>query len=34
MQEIGKFIVKVSVILIGLEKYMTFTINNNPVFIF
>ena len=33
MQEIGKFDVKVNVIPNGLEKYMTFTINNNLVFI-
>ena len=29
MQEIGQFDVKVSVILNGLEKYTTFTINKN-----
>ena len=33
MQEIGKFDVKVSVILNGLEKYMAFRINKNLVFI-
>ena len=33
MQEIGQFDVKVSVILNGLEKYTTFTINKNLVFI-
>ena len=33
MQEIGKFDVKVIVIRNGLEIYMTFTINNNLVFI-
>ena len=33
MKEIDKFDVKVSVIPNGLEKYMTFTINNNLVFI-
>ena len=33
MQEIGKFDVKVSVMPNGLEKYMTFTINKNLVFI-
>ena len=33
MQEIGKFDVKVNVIPNGLEKYMTFIINNNLVFI-
>ena len=31
--EIGKFNVKVEVIPNGLEKYMTFTINKNLVFI-
>ena len=33
MNEIGKFNVKVEVIPNGLEKYMTFTINKNLVFI-
>ena len=33
MQEIGKFDVKVNLIPNGLEKYMTFTINNNLFFI-
>ena len=33
MQEVGKFYVKVSVILNGLEKYINFAINNNLVFI-
>ena len=33
MQEIGKSDVKISVIANGLEKYMTFTINKNLVFI-
>ena len=33
IQEIGKFDVKVSVITNVLEKYMTFTINKNLVFI-
>ena len=33
MQEIGKFDVKVSVIPNQLESYMSFTINNNLVFI-
>ena len=33
MQEIGKFDIKISVILNGLEKYMAFTINKNLVFI-
>ena len=33
MQEIGKFDVKVNVIQNRLEKYMTFTINKNLVFI-
>ena len=33
MQEIGKFDVKVNVILNGLENYMDFTINNNLVFV-
>ena len=32
MQEIGKYDVKVNVIPNGLEKYMTFAINNNLVF--
>ena len=32
-QEIGKFVVKVNVIPTGLKKYVTFTINNNLVFI-
>ena len=33
MQEIGKFGVKVNVIPNGLEKYMTFTVHKNLVFI-
>ena len=33
MQEIGKFDVKVNVILNGIEKYMGFTINNNLLFV-
>ena len=33
MQGIGKFDVKVNVIPNGLEKYMTFTINRNLLFI-
>ena len=33
MQEIGKFDVNVNVIPKGLEIYMTFTVNNNLVFI-
>ena len=33
IKEIGKFNVKVSVILNGLEKYMAFTVNKNLVFI-
>ena len=33
MPEIGKFYVKVNVISNRLEKYMTFTINNNLFFI-
>ena len=33
MQEIGKFDVKINVIQNRLEKYMTFTINKNLVFI-
>ena len=33
IREIGKFNVKVNVILNGLEKYMAFKINNNLVFI-
>ena len=33
IKEISKFDVKVSVIPNGLEKYMTFTINRNLVFI-
>ena len=33
MQEIGRSDVKVSVIPNGLEKYVTFTVNKNLVFI-
>ena len=33
VQETGKFDVKISVILNGLEKYMAFIINRNLVFI-
>ena len=33
MQEIGKFDVKVNLMPNRLEKYMTFSINNNLVFI-
>ena len=33
IKEVSKFDVKVSVIPNGLEKYMTFTINRNSVFI-
>ena len=33
MQEIGKYVVKISVISNRLEKYMGFTINKNLVFI-
>ena len=33
MQEIGKFVVKISVIPSGLEKCMAFTINKNLLFI-
>ena len=33
MKEMGKFDVRISVIPNGLEKYMTFTINKNLVFI-
>ena len=33
MKKISKFDVKISVIPNGLEKYMAFTINRNPVFI-
>ena len=33
MQEIDKFDVEVNVIPNGLEKYMTFTINNSLIFI-
>ena len=33
MQEIVKFDVKIIVTLNGLEKYMTFTVNKNLVFI-
>ena len=33
MREIGKFNVKTSVILNGLEKYMAFTIHENLVYI-
>ena len=34
MQEIGKFNLKISVIPNGLEKYVTFTINNKLSFIY
>ena len=33
IREIGTFVVKVSIITHGLEKYMAFTINKNLVFI-
>ena len=33
MQELGKFNLKISVVLNGLEKYMSFTINNKLSFI-
>ena len=33
MQELGKFNLKISVIPNGLEKYMTFTIDNKLSFI-
>ena len=33
ISEISKFDINVSVISNGLEKYMAFTINTNPVFI-
>ena len=33
MQELGKFNLKTNVIPNGLEKYVTFTINNNLSFI-
>ena len=33
IKEMGKFDVKLSVILNGLEKYMAFTVNKNLVFI-
>ena len=33
IKEVSKFDVKVSVILNGLEKYMTFTINRDLVFV-
>ena len=33
MQELGKFSFKINVIPNGLEKYMTFNINNNLAFI-
>ena len=33
IKEISKFVVKVSAIPNGLEKYMAFTINTNLVFI-
>ena len=33
INEIGKFDVKISVMPNGLEKYITFTINNNLFFI-
>ena len=32
MQDLGKFNLKISVILNGLEKYMSFTINNELIF--
>ena len=31
-KELGKFVCKISVIPNGLEKYMSFTLNNNIVF--
>ena len=33
MEELGKFNLKISVVLNGLEKYMSFTINNKLSFI-
>ena len=33
MQELGKFNLKISVIPIGLEKYLTFTVTNKLSFI-
>ena len=33
MQELGKFNLKISVTPNGLEKYMSFTINNKLIFI-
>ena len=33
MQELGKFNLKISVTLNGLEKYVSFTINNKLSFI-
>ena len=33
MQEPGKFNLKISVIPNGLEKYMSFTINNKLIFV-
>ena len=33
MQELGKFNLKTSVTLNGLERYMSFTINNKLIFI-
>ena len=33
MQELGKFNLKINVILNGLGKYMSFTINNKLIFI-
>ena len=33
MQKLGKFSFKINVILYGLEKYMSFTINNKLCFI-
>ena len=33
MQELGKFSLKINVIPYGLEKYMSFTINNKLSFI-
>ena len=33
MQELGKFILKMNVILNGLEKYKSFSINNKLIFI-
>ena len=33
MQELGKFNLKINVMLNGLEKYMSFNVNNNLSFI-